>query len=152
MRATSIAIISAIIATIAATITYCVGQYFVFGAIFLEIGVLPFVIPGVPIMLGVGAVLNYWLLSRDEFNFDRVLRVYPLVGFILAIFVTFGVIALDVQWVQYIGQLVSNTGRANWVSSLFLMAMSVLPLATYIFTTNWTVNWLVGLWHKPQQT
>ena len=42
---------------------YCVGQYFVFGAIFLEIGVIPFIAPGLPIMLGVGGFLNFYLLS-----------------------------------------------------------------------------------------
>ena len=148
MRAASIAIISAIIATTAATTLYCVGQYFVFGAIFLEIGVTPFIAPGLPIMLGVGGFLNFYLLSRDKFNFEQVLRIYPLVGFVLSLGVTLAVIALDVKWVQYIGQLVSNTGRASWVSSLYLIAMSILPLATYIFTTNWIVNWLVGLWDK----
>ena len=38
-----------------------------------------------------------------------------------------------------------------WVSSLYLIAMSILPLATYIFTTNWIVNWLVGLWDKKSR-
>ena len=67
MRAASIAIISAIIATTAATTMYCVGQYFVFGAIFLEIGITPFIAPGLPIMLGVGGFLNFYLLSREPF-------------------------------------------------------------------------------------
>ena len=146
MRAASIAIISAILATIAATTVYCVGQYAVFGAIFFEIGFIPFVAFGFPVMLGVGSFLNFYLLRRDSFNFEQVLRIYPLFGFVLALVVTLSIIALDLKWGQYIGELISNTGRASWISSLYLTAMSILPLATYIFMTNWVVNLLVGLW------
>ena len=137
-----IAIISAIIATFVATTVYFLAQYFALGDLFLNHGVLPFVVPGFPVMLGLGTVLNLWMLRRGTMHFESLLRIYGITGAAMSAAVIIVTVALDIPWSQTIGGIFGDNASTRIISAMVLMAMSIPPLATYIFVTNWTVNFL----------